>query len=409
MTAALDAFEGIGIELEYMIVDAASLDVRPLADRLLQQDGRCVNEIARGALGWSNELALHVIEVKNRDPHTTLDALAPAFATEVAEIERRLESHGARLMPGAMHPWMDPLREMRLWPHGDDSIYRAYDRIFDCRGHGWANLQSMHINLPFADDAQFARLHATVRLVLPLLPALAASSPVADGRIGGWDDTRMRVYCDNAHGFPSIAGLVVPESVDSRAAYESRILQPMYAAIAQHDPQGVLQHEWLNSRGAIARFDRHAIEIRVIDTQECPHADFAIAAATVAVVRMLYDVHDPTQQDIGTEALGAILQRCMREAERARIDDAHYLRLLGIETAACSAGEAWRALLARSAGHEGAATGLARWRPALDTILERGPLARRILHALGPAPDRARLQAVYRRLCDCLRSNSLFA
>ena len=33
----------------------------------------------------------------------------------------------------------------------------------------------------------------------------------------------------------------------------------------------------MNSRGAIARFDRNAIEIRVIDVQECPKADLAIA------------------------------------------------------------------------------------------------------------------------------------
>ena len=43
----------------------------------------------------------------------------------------------------------------------------------------------MHVNLPFADDAQFARLHAAIRLVLPLLPALAASSPIAEGSVIG--------------------------------------------------------------------------------------------------------------------------------------------------------------------------------------------------------------------------------
>jgi hypothetical protein len=32
----------------------------------------------------------------------------------------------------------------------------------------------------------------------------------------------------------------------------------------------VLRHEWVNARGAIARFDRSAIEIRVLDVAECP-------------------------------------------------------------------------------------------------------------------------------------------
>ena len=81
-------------------------------------------------------------------------------------------------------PWMDPERELRLWPHEHSDIYRAFDRIFGCRGHGWANLQSTHLNLPFRGDDEFVLLHDAVRLVLPLVPALAAASPVIDGRQG---------------------------------------------------------------------------------------------------------------------------------------------------------------------------------------------------------------------------------
>ena len=53
-----------------------------------------------------------------------------------------------------MHPWMDP-RAASLWPHEYGEVYAAYDRIFDCRRHGWANLQSVHLNLPFADEREF--------------------------------------------------------------------------------------------------------------------------------------------------------------------------------------------------------------------------------------------------------------
>ena len=70
---------------------------------------------------------------------------------------------------------------MRLWPHENREVYDAFDRIFSCKGHGWANLQSMHINLPFADDAEFGRLHAAIRFLMPLMPGLTASSPVMDG------------------------------------------------------------------------------------------------------------------------------------------------------------------------------------------------------------------------------------
>jgi gamma-glutamyl:cysteine ligase YbdK (ATP-grasp superfamily) len=106
--------------------------------------------------------------------------MAAGFQAEVRAIGRQLEPLGARLMPTAMHPWMNPAAETRLWPHDQAEIYQAYDRVFGCSQHGQANLQSMHLNLPFANDAEFARLHAAVRLVLPILPALAASSPIVE-------------------------------------------------------------------------------------------------------------------------------------------------------------------------------------------------------------------------------------
>src|SRR3954462_5006799 len=98
---------------------------------------------------------------------------------------------------------MNPDVETRLWPHDNAEIYSAYDQIFGCRSHGWANLQSMHVNLPFANDTEFARLHAAVRLVLPLLPALGASSPFAEGRAPGPLDLRLQAYRANSPSIPS--------------------------------------------------------------------------------------------------------------------------------------------------------------------------------------------------------------
>ncbi|MDP2013660.1 MAG: glutamate--cysteine ligase, partial [Actinomycetota bacterium] len=50
----------------------------------------------------------------------------------------------------------------------------------------------------------------------------------------------------------------------------------------------------------------------------------------------------------------------------------------------------------------------AHWREPLRVMLEHGPLARRILRAVGPGGSKARLQAVYRALCDCLEAGRLF-
>jgi glutamate---cysteine ligase / carboxylate-amine ligase len=407
---SLPAFSAYGIELEYMIVDRQDLSILPIADQILRgEDEQQVNDVARGMMGWSNELVRHLLELKNRQPVASLDKLPAAFQNEVRYLNHLLGFYGAMLMPSAMHPCMDPERDTHLWPHENAELYAAYARIFRCNTHGWSNLQSMHINLPFANDEEFARLHAAIRLLLPILPALAASSPIADGKATGFADFRMEAYRNNADEIPSIAGMIVPEAVSSRAEYEAVILQPMYRDIAPFDPQGILQHEWLNSRGAIARFDRDTIEIRVIDVQECPQADLAVAAAAIANVRMLYDAGRTdlaAQQAIPTERLSAILLACIRHADQAVIDDEAYLCALGLRPGRHTATEVWRQLMIRA--QQSSHRLNANWMESLQAILSHGPLARRILRALDNNYSPANLDRVYRQLCQCLQAGHMF-
>jgi hypothetical protein len=89
----------------------------------------------------------------------------------------------------------------------------------------------------------------------------------------------MEVYRHNCDRIPSLTGRVVPERAFSRREYEELIYTGMLRDIAPLDPERILQKEWLNARGAIARFDRGSIEIRVLDIQECPRADLACAAS----------------------------------------------------------------------------------------------------------------------------------
>jgi gamma-glutamyl:cysteine ligase YbdK (ATP-grasp superfamily) len=406
--AVLGLFEGYGVELEYMIVDAETLDVRPLADRVIATEhGSIEKEIERGAFAWSNELVLHVIEFKTNGPVAGLAGLAEGFEREVARSEEILAPLGARLLPTAMHPWMDPAREFEIWPHGNREIYAAFHRIFDCRGHGWANLQSAHLNLPFANDREFGRLHAAVRAILPLLPALAAASPFVDGRYSGALDSRLEAYRVNARRVPSVTGEVIPEPVFTRAEYE-RLLEAIYADLAPLDPAGTIRHEWVNARGCIARFDRMALEIRVLDMQECPQADLAIAAAVSFVVRALCDPapsHQARLRGLATEPLSRLLRAVSAAAETAKIDDPDYLRALGLPDGPRTAGETWRELIERDVRREPTA---AEHLPALEKLLDEGSLARRILRSAGTTPSHEELRSLYQRLGDCLRKGHLF-
>jgi len=399
----LHAFAGYGIELEYMIVDRHTLAVRPIADKLLVDSaGEVANEVAHGELAWSNELVAHVIELKTNGPAGSLAGLGQRFHRDLVRINRMLEAEGAMLLPTAMHPLIDPASETVLWPYGQNEIYAAYDRIFGCAGHGWSNLQSMHINLPFADDAEFTRLHAAIRAVLPILPALSAASPIEQGRATGWMDTRLKYYRDNQKAVPEISGLVVPEAVASIADYHARILLPMYRAIAAHDPEGILADDWLNSRAAIARFERQTIEIRIIDLQECPAMDLSIARAVVALVRTLYDgaIDLDTLNALATQGLAGMLFDCAMQGSAADLSAADWCRAFGLDVG-IRASDAWRALAERGWLGDGALGA----REPLAMILEHGTLAERIGKRLGAAPDKSAVVETWQTLAACLRDN----
>lgn len=398
----LRLWEAFGIELEYMIVEQSSLDVLPITDRLFQAlSGSYDSEIERGEISCSNELALHVVELKTTEPTSSFARLPQLFQEQVAQINHALQGFQGRLLPTAMHPWMDPNKELRLWPHEYNAVYEAYNRIFDCRGHGWANLQSVHLNLPFADDEEFGRLHAAIRLLLPLLPALAASSPMMDGRITGIADNRMEVYRGNSRRIPELTGEVVPEPVFSQADYQREIFQPMFDAIAPFDPARILRGEWLNSRGAIARFDRGAIEIRVLDVQEHPAADVAICELIVSVLQRLVEekwTSYDEQRKVPVTPLAAMLRRTICDAEHAIVDAPELLSQFGM-TAACTAGELWCRLYSQVSDH-------IHHHAPLEVILERGTLSRRITTAVRSAG--AATKDVYLELADCLAESRLF-
>jgi glutamate---cysteine ligase / carboxylate-amine ligase len=403
--SSLGLFQGYGVELEYMIVDRRTLEVRPITDQLFHSVTRTyTSEVERGDVDWSNELALHLVELKGARPFPEITGCAEAFHRNIGELNRLLAPMDAMLLPGAAHPWMNPKTDMRLWPHDNSPIYAAFDRIFNCRGHGWANLQSCHLNLPFANDDEFGRLHAAVRLLLPILPALAASSPLLDGRFAGALDARLREYQHNCEKIPSITGFVIPEPVFTKADYEKKILGRIYDDLRAHDPDGTLCEEWVNARGAIARFERNTIEIRVLDVQECPLADLAIMDLVVRCLQRLVGERWQSFEEqcrFETGELADILDSTIALAENAVIDNARYLTALGSSASALSAGELWADLLGR-VGAPGET------RRAIDVIVRKGTLATRILRALDGDFSRPAIADVYTELAGCLAASTPF-
>ena len=398
-------FSVIGIEIEYMLVDKTTLDVQPKSDQILQAlAGKQVNEVTLGDIAVSNELVMHVLELKNNGPALPDAPIARQFQSAIETLQPVLSELDVQLIPTGAHPWMNPLTETKRWPHGNRDIYNQFDSIFNCEGHGWSNLQCMHVNLPFATDEEFNQLHNSIRLILPLLPALAASTPFLDGLYTGMPDARLDFYGKNQKRIPSISGDIIPDFISSPLEYQQTILTPMYRDISPFDPDGILQHEWLNSRAAIPKFEYKAIEIRILDSQECVTADIAIAMAIHAILKKwVGSSHYFLDNPCDTARLKNLYDKSILNSMDVMIDDRELARQWQLKSSAKTCRHVWSELI------EQIASDLDRdYQQALETMLQKGNLGERLLRACGQDTSRSTLMHVYRQLGNCLLSNQQF-
>lgn len=403
---AYHLFEVYGIELEYMLIGKLDFKVKPIVDKLLtKKNGELTSDVSNGKIEWSNELVAHVVEIKTNGPAETLKGLDLLFHENVKEINELLSEFDTILLPTAAHPLMDPHTETQLWKHHYNQIYSLYNRIFDCKGHGWSNVQSMHINLPFYDDSEFEKLHAAVRLLLPIIPGLAASSPILDGNFTGYKDARMNYYKTNQKEIPQMTGKVIPEQVFNKRDYYDRIFEPINQAIKFFDTENILDHHFVNSRGAIARFDRNAIEIRVIDVQENPSADIAIAAFIIEILKLLVGeelISLEDQKSWHEDELFEIFDEVIKNAENTLITNERYLAIFDLNKSSDVNG-IWKRL------YELVKPNLDKsHQKYIEFILQNGSLASRILKALRSDFSETNIIKVYTRLWKCLENNQMF-
>jgi glutathione synthase/RimK-type ligase-like ATP-grasp enzyme/gamma-glutamyl:cysteine ligase YbdK (ATP-grasp superfamily) len=404
-------FEVAGLELEYPTVNE-DLDVVALVEPAFRSiAGRGTSDIELDRVGFSNEIADHVFEVKTLEPVRALRDADEAIATGVRRFSEVLaQEWGARLLPTAMHPWFDPI-DGRLWTRSGLRIYTTYARIFDIRTHGWMNVHATHLNLPFGDERETMAMHTAAALLVPYLPALAASSPVHDGRLQPYADARLAWILQHQSRVPETCGRIVPEYVDSFAAYRRDVLQPMYDALERFPNSAPIRHEFLNSRGAVLRFARRALEIRVLDTQECVRMDVAISVFARAALRDLTRaVLEARVVPPPTDTLVADFHACVRDGSAALVRAPH---LTGVtDGPGTRVGDVLRML--RERAERAVPVEDAGYLQLIDTIIEQGPLSERIRARLEPHAGsetalRRALREVYRELSECLVSNEPWA
>jgi gamma-glutamyl:cysteine ligase YbdK (ATP-grasp superfamily) len=280
--------EVLGPEHEYSIVNE-ELKALPIVDRIIKDfRGRIVNFVEQSHFTFGKELQMHVMEIKPNKPFKSPTEFDETMQKAVLTLTEFLEhKYNAHLLGTGMHPLLK-LEETSVWHHRHRQIYHFYSKIFNLKQHGWLNIQSFQLNLPYTNEKEAILMHNALAEVCAYLPAISASSPIYEGKLGWYVDNRLHFYMLNQKEVPSVTGNVIPEYVSSFKQYRKEIIERYSHDLMKAGVNDCLPYkDWVNSRGAIFRFDRRAIEIRVMDEQECVKADVALSCFVRAVLKGL--------------------------------------------------------------------------------------------------------------------------
>jgi gamma-glutamyl:cysteine ligase YbdK (ATP-grasp superfamily) len=265
------------------------LKALPIVDKVIKDfHGRVVNFVELPQFTFGKEIQLHVMEIKANAPFRSPELFEETMQNAVSTLLDFLwKKHHAYLLGTGMHPLLR-LEETSIWPHRHRKIYHELGKIFNLKQHGWLNIQSFHLNLPYSREEKGILLHNLLAGLCAYLPAISASSPIFEGAIGPNVDNRLYFYKINQREIPSITGDVVPEDVSSFDQYRKEVIGKYSQDLAKLGAgKTILFKEWVNSRGVIFRFDRSALEVRVIDEQECVKSDVALSCFIRAALRGL--------------------------------------------------------------------------------------------------------------------------
>lgn len=198
-------------------------------------------------------------------------------------------------------------------------------------------------------------------------------------------------------------GPLIPERVFDEVAYNTVIYEPIMNDIRPFDKNSVMDHHFLNSRGAIARFDRGAIEIRVIDVQECPSADLAVCAVISELLKSLIaekDISLENQKAWHENDLRKIFDDVIKYGSETKIKNEEYLKVFGLKSAEITAAGLWRAILDKLKNQM-----LPEYVKPIEYIIKEGNLSERILKKTGKQPLEEVIISTYKELARCLQEN----
>ncbi len=294
----------IGTEHEYSINDS-KFNPLPVSDQIIQTVcGSFRSEILFGDVKLGKELQKHVLEFVPRLPADDLNALETQLIHGIRKFYHIFPER-YHLLGLGMHPTLT-LDKTAVWDHDEGAYYEVYDRIFSIRQHGWLNLQALQINFSYTGDKDLVPLYNRLRLLLPYLVAITASSPMVEGKLTGSADNRLLYYMTNQKEIPQICNHIIPGKIRNVGEYHAA-QDEIFSELKRHGA-AILCEEWVNSSGVIIRFSRKCLEIKALDEQECIRSDMAVCAFVRALVRC---------QTLPVETDQDALLSCMEDAIRS--------------------------------------------------------------------------------------------
>ncbi len=250
----------VGVEEEFAILDAATLDLAPRFEEL--QAAAQADEVLREAI--AGELISSEIEIISGAGCDVHEALA-----RQRERRRRLFAlagrRGAGLAATGTHPWADS----REQPIIDTEHYRRVEE--GLKYVAWRNNTfSLHVHVGVRDLDRAVRVCDRLRPVLPLLLAISANSPFLDGRDSGLHSCRTQAFTKS---FPRCG---VPDAFGGWPAYRE------YIEFLLHTRSIVeFTQIWWSIR---PHFAFGTVEVRICDAQATAQESEALAALMVACV-----------------------------------------------------------------------------------------------------------------------------
>lgn len=260
----------VGIEEEFMVLDAASLDLVPRFEEL--RDAAALEDpvLAEAIAGELISSEIEIRSGKGEDVHDALrrqrDVRARLFALA--------EARGIALGATGTHPWADYREQRNI---DTEHYHRVVDGLrYVARRN---NTFSLHVHVGTHDLDRAVRACDRLRPVLPLLLSISANSPYLDDRDSGLHSARSQAFTKS---FPRCG---IPDAFGSWKAYRDYVQFLI-------DTSSIVEYTqvWWSIRPHLSF---GTVEVRICDAQSsAAEAEALTGLITACVGQALRDIDD---------------------------------------------------------------------------------------------------------------------